>query len=112
MLAQPNRVKEVKVKENETVAAGAVLLEMDDTLARTNLERAEADLKAAKVQMDKAQQLVKKHEYDVEAQKLVISEKQNALDAAKSAQDRAKEARKRNVGSAEEVVRDRKLPKR
>jgi multidrug resistance efflux pump len=111
MLAQPNRVKEVKVKENQSVAAGAVLLEMDDMLASTNLERAAADLKAAKLQMDKAQQLVKKHEYDVDAQKLVIAEKQNALDAANSTLERAKKMREKLLTGNEDVDLYTKLAK-
>jgi multidrug resistance efflux pump len=111
LLAQPNHVKEVNVKENETVKAGAVLLQMDDTLARTNLERAEADLKDSEVQLEKARKLVKKHEYDVDAQKLVISEKQNALDAANSTLDRVKKSREKGLASAEDVDTYTKLQK-
>jgi multidrug resistance efflux pump len=103
MLAQPNHVKEVKVRENDSVEAGAVLVEMDDTLARTNLERAEADLKDAQVQLDKARKLVKIREYKIEAQKLVISEKQNALGAANSTLEIVKKAREKHLTDEDEV---------
>jgi multidrug resistance efflux pump len=103
LLAQPNHVKEVKVKENETVKEGAILLELDDTIARTNLERAEADLKDAEVQLEKARKLIEKHEGEVEAQKLVIAEKQNALDAANSTLEIARKAWEKKLLDADEL---------
>jgi multidrug resistance efflux pump len=103
VLAMPNHVKEVKVKENDTVAAGAVLVEMDDTLARTNLERAEADLKDAEVLRDQAKKSQEKHELDLRGQELAISAVQHKLAAAKKALDRYKRAREKGLTSEEEV---------
>src|SRR5262245_17590121 len=41
------RVVEVPIADNQTVAAGTVLLRLDDTLARHQVEEARADLKTA-----------------------------------------------------------------
>ncbi len=103
LLAQPNHVKEVKVKENDTVDEGAVLLVMDDTRARTNLERAEADLKDAEVLRDQAKKSQKKHDLDTQEQELAITVVQHKLAPARKALDRAKQSRKDRLLSAEEL---------
>jgi multidrug resistance efflux pump len=104
LLAMPNHVKEVKVKENDTVAAGAVLVEMDDTLARTSLERAEADLKDAEVLRDQAKKSQKKHDLEIQAQELAISAVQHQLSAAYKALDLAKKTREKGLLSEEELA--------
>ncbi len=103
MLVQANHVKEVKVKENETVDAGAVLLEMDDTLARTKLERAEADLKDAEVLRDQAKKSQKKHDLDIQMQELAITAVQHKIDPAKKLLARVQKSRQDGLASAEEV---------
>jgi len=103
ILVQPNRVKEVNVKENDAVAPGAVLLEMDDTLARTNLQRAEADLKDAEVLRDQAKKVQKQHDLGIQAQELAITAVQHKLDPAKKVLARAKLSREKGLASAEEV---------
>jgi multidrug resistance efflux pump len=103
MLVQPNRVKEVKVRESESAAKGAVLLTMDDTLAVENLKRADADLKAAEAQLEQAKQAPAKHDIEIKAQERTISDKKNKLDAAHKAHDRAKRMRDKQLLSAEEL---------
>jgi multidrug resistance efflux pump len=93
MLIQPNNIKDVRVRENDRVEEGAVLLEMDDLLARTNLQRAEADLKSAEVLRDQAKKSVKKHELDIQGQELAISTIQHRLATARRRLDRVKKAR-------------------
>jgi multidrug resistance efflux pump len=51
---QPGRVVEVLVQENQTVAAGTVLLRLEDDLARSRLTEAQAALEAAQVQLAQA----------------------------------------------------------
>jgi multidrug resistance efflux pump len=99
----PNRIKEVKAHESESVAKGAVLLTMDDMLAREDLKRAEADLKAAEAQLEQAKQAPAKQEIELKAQERNISVKKNMLSAARTAHDRAKRMRDKQLLSAEEL---------
>jgi multidrug resistance efflux pump len=103
MLTQPNHVKEVKARESEPVAKDAVLLTMDDMLARTNLKRAEADLSAAEAQLEQAKQAPAKHDLELKAQERLISNKKNQLEAARTTSERAQRMREKKLLSAEEA---------
>src|SRR5262249_58921531 len=53
--AQPGRVTEVWVEEGDAVWEGALLFRMDDRLARRQLEKARADLGAARAMKAKVE---------------------------------------------------------
>src|SRR5262249_14194165 len=70
----PGRVAEVCVGENDaTVPAGAVLLKLEDDLARWQLEEAEASQKAAETQLAEARKAPKQHELLVAQQKAAVT---------------------------------------
>jgi multidrug resistance efflux pump len=103
LLAQPTRVRGVNVQEGQVIdQAGVELLKIDDTIPRTNLERAEADLKDADILLDQAKRSADKHQLEVDAQELAISAAQHNLDAANSMNELVKKNRKLGHLSLEE----------
>jgi HlyD family secretion protein len=81
----PGRVAEVCVGENDsTVPAGAVLLKLEDDLARWQLEEAEASLKAAETQLTEARKAPRQHELLVTQQKAAVTAATHELAAARS----------------------------
>jgi multidrug resistance efflux pump len=88
---QPNRVVKVLAREYEHVDADAVLLQMDEKLARDTLREAEAALKAAEAQQKLAELLPGQHAAQIEGQKAAVQEKQAAVEAATSMLERGKE---------------------
>ncbi|MFQ3651091.1 MAG: biotin/lipoyl-binding protein [Gemmataceae bacterium] len=61
------RVVEVPVREGAPVKKGDLLLRVDDSLARIELDRAQHALKAAEVRLHSARNLVAKHQKQIEA---------------------------------------------
>jgi multidrug resistance efflux pump len=100
---QPGRVKRVLVKENDSVEAGAPLFEMDDTLAKAQLEEAKADLGAAEVELKLARSLPAQHKARVDAQQAAVAAKEHELDAAKAKSAQAARLAERTLGSKEDA---------
>jgi multidrug resistance efflux pump len=103
MLIKPNRIKEVKVRESESVTKGAILLAMDETLTREDLKRAEADLKNAEALLEQARQAPAKHELELKGQEQNIADKKDKLKAARNQVDRLARLREKGLGSAEDL---------
>jgi multidrug resistance efflux pump len=102
ILALPNHVKEVKIHENETVAKDAVLLTMDDMLARTTLARAEADLENAQAQLEQAKQAPAGHDFKIKGQEQAIAAKKDELSTAQNRLKRAQRLRAKELGVDQE----------
>lgn len=86
--AQPGRIAEVLVKENQPVQANAVLLRTEDDLPRRQLEEAEAALRAAQAQLNEARQAPEKHRLLVLQQKEVLAGVKSEREAARLGADR------------------------
>ena len=82
MPVQAGRIQEVLVKEDDIVKAGDHLVKLDDSLARFNLERADADLQAAQLQLDNAMKFPQQHKNDIAAQEKAIRVAEDKLAAA------------------------------
>jgi multidrug resistance efflux pump len=106
------RVVSVAVKENQPVNAGTVLFRLDDTLARLRLKEAEADLVAAREQLEQAQKLNEQQRLKVAQQKAAIASIEQKLAAARELRDRKRELEKnmqinpRDVRVAEALVKE------
>jgi multidrug resistance efflux pump len=85
------RVVDVPVKENKPVKAGAVLIRLDDTLAKLRLKEAEADLVAAREQFEQAQKLNEQQRLKVAQQKAAIASIEQKLAAARELRNRKRE---------------------
>jgi multidrug resistance efflux pump len=109
---QPGRVVEVVARETQRVEAGAVLLRLDETLARQRLREAEADRDAAGAQLAQARKAP-------EQQETRLAQQREAVEAMshKAAQARHIHARKKRLyelnqlnadelKAAEEVVKE------
>jgi multidrug resistance efflux pump len=81
----PGRVAEVCIGENDAaVAAGTVLVKLEDALARWQLEEAEASLKAAETQLTEARKAPRQHELLLAQQKAAVAAATHELAAARS----------------------------
>src|SRR5262249_10332521 len=86
---QAGRVEQILVKEDDKVKAGQVLLRLDDRVAKFHVKQAEADVKAAEAELDKAKKLPDQQAVDLRQQKEAIAVAQNRLDAAGAAASRS-----------------------
>jgi multidrug resistance efflux pump len=86
--ALPGRVLEVKVRENQEVAAGAVLLRVEDTLPRLRSEEAAAALESAQAQLTLAGTLREQYDRKLEQQQAAIRAAREAREAARQEADR------------------------
>ena len=84
----PGRVVEVKVRENQEVAAGAVLLRVEDTLPRLRADEAAAALEAAQTQLTLAGTLREQYDRKLEQQRAAIRAAREAREAARQEADR------------------------
>ncbi|TMQ32591.1 MAG: biotin/lipoyl-binding protein [Planctomycetota bacterium] len=81
---QPGRVSEVLVHENDSVAAGAVLLRLDDSVARLQLMEARVALEKAQTQLSRARRAPDQQRARLEQQKQAIAAAGQRLAAARS----------------------------
>lgn len=81
---QPGRVSKVVAKEGDTVKSGAILMEMENTLAKAQLAEAEADVAAGKEQIKQAQLLGDQQIQSIAAQKAGIEAKKFELGSSKA----------------------------
>lgn len=108
---QPGRVAKVVVQEGEAVKSGAILMEMENTLAKAQLAEAEADVAAGKEQIKQALLLVDQQKQSISAQKAGIEAKEFELGSAKAKLKqldslvRNKLAKPEELESASELVR-------
>jgi multidrug resistance efflux pump len=70
--SQDGRVEEVAVQENDTVAAGAVLLRLDDRAARLRVDEAKAVLDEASARLAKAEKVPEQHLLKVQGQRAAL----------------------------------------
>lgn len=100
---QPARVVKVGVEENQPVKAGAVLVELDSRLARTQLEEAQADLNAAVLQQKQAALLADEQQAKIKAQQEAINAKEHEISAARNKLEQARRLLRSELASAEDV---------
>jgi multidrug resistance efflux pump len=82
------RVVDVPVHENDSVTADAVLLQLDDRLARADLEEAEAARTAAQAQLTEARQAPQRHQFLLTQQKAAVAAVHHEVVAARIAAER------------------------
>jgi multidrug resistance efflux pump len=88
---QLGRVVAIHVKENDVVAEGTILFEVDARQARELETQARADLQAAKLQQEQARSLVEQHKQAVLAQEKVCLARR---EEAKAEESKARIARR------------------
>ncbi len=101
---QPGRVVEVLVEENQTVPAGALLLRLDDELARGRLAEAEAALDSAQLQLARAHKMPAVHRGRVVQQQAALDVMGYRLSAARRALERKQELAGSNLIDSKEVA--------
>ena len=99
----PGRIVEVAVTDNQAVSPGAVLLRVDDALAKLQVEEARAEWKAAENQAAQLKKLPEQHEARRAAQRGAIDAAQSRLGAALQLLTRKKNLRDSKLLSDEEV---------
>src|SRR5262245_37639013 len=111
-LLQPGRVVEVPAHEGDEVAAGAVLLRVDDSLARLRVSEAEGALETARAELERASQLPAQHRVRLEQQKAAVEAAGERLAAARHGLSRKKQLQKvdqvhmEDVAAAENQVKE------
>jgi multidrug resistance efflux pump len=79
---QPGRVAEVMVEENQAVKSGALLLRLEDAAASLRVQEAQADLKAAQIQLVEARKRPRQHQSRLAQMRAAIEAVNNRLAAA------------------------------
>jgi multidrug resistance efflux pump len=109
---QSGRVAEVLVRETDEVAAGTVLLKLDDRSARLRVDEAKAALAAAETQLAQARQLPDQHRARLAQQQESIEAVGRRLSGARHALTRkqelfrAQQLSNEDVAAAEEQVKE------
>ncbi len=109
--SQPGRLVAVEVRENQHVEAGAMLLRVDDRLARLHRDEAAAAVKAAQAQLELAAALPEQHARKLEQQGAAVRAAGAAREAARQEADRLEEQRKSVGGSPAAVAAARERVK-
>jgi multidrug resistance efflux pump len=99
----PGRVVDVSAHENVPVSMGTELLRIDDQPARARVQEAEADVEAAREQLDEAKKLPERQQRKIRQQNAVIEAMSHRLAAARQFRDRKAELAKINQINAAEV---------
>jgi multidrug resistance efflux pump len=89
--SQPGRVVELPVREGQPVKAGGLLLRTDDTVARAQVEEAEAGVKAAEAKLAEARNARDDHALLVDQQAKAIEAARHDLAAARHIAARKRE---------------------
>jgi multidrug resistance efflux pump len=109
---QPGRVQEVPAKEGDLLEKGAVLVQLDDSLAKLLRDQAKADWDAADAQKREAANLPKQKEFKIAQQNAAIKAMEARLAAAEKAEQRKQELFKANqlnrteLDAAHDLVRE------
>jgi HlyD family secretion protein len=102
--AQPGRVVEVCVHEDEMVKADSVLLRLDDRQAGFLVREAEADLRASQFRLAEARKLPQKQELALAQQQQAIRAAESRLAQARLALERKRLLQQRKILNADELV--------
>jgi multidrug resistance efflux pump len=102
--AQPGKVTEVLVHEDEAVKEGAVLFRMDDRQVKFLLQQAEVDRQAAELELSKAKKLPEQQKLKIAQQQQVIRGMEKKLSAARHMLDRQKRLQKIQLVPDEDVA--------
>jgi len=97
------RIVEVRVRENQTVKAGDVLLRLEDSEQRLRLQETEAEEKVMQARLAQAQDLLKQHPAKLAEHKHVIEAGQSRLAAARNVLARKTRFQRQNLIDVEEV---------
>ncbi|MSR30642.1 MAG: biotin/lipoyl-binding protein [Gemmataceae bacterium] len=100
---QPGRVVAIPVRENQEVESGDVLIRLDDTLQKAQLEEARADVQAGSAQLDQAKLLYSQHDLKLKGQKAAITAKKEETAAVIAKRDQAERLEKNKLVSIEDV---------
>lgn len=109
---QPGRVAELSIRETEEVAAGTVLLRLEDRQAKLRVAEAESALEAARVQLAQAQQAPEQHRARLAQQRAAVEASRRRLSGARHALARkeqllrAQQVAMEEVATAEDLVRE------
>lgn len=101
---QAGRVVQIEAKENEAVAAGGVLLRLDDGPATLRAQEAEAALRVVQAQLEEARQLPDRHQAKVSQQRSALQAAQFRLSAARHMLERKRDLHKLDQLNAQEVA--------
>jgi multidrug resistance efflux pump len=101
---QPGRVAEVLVRENDVVTAGAVLLRIDDSLARSRLAEAQAALEAAQTQLAQARKGPDAHRGRIAQQQDAVAAMGFKVSAARRLLERQQKLVEPKLTSPQEVA--------
>lgn len=101
---QPGRVLEVKAKENDHVKKGAVLVLLDDRLAKSRLDQAKADHDAAEAQLKQARQAPEQFKAKREQQQAALEAMRHDFKAADLVYQRKKQLEKDRLANSLEVA--------
>lgn len=80
----PGRVRSIQVKESQRVKEGDVLFQLDDTLAKAQLDEAKGYVRAGREQLDLAKMMIPQHEEKLRGQRSAISARTSELAAAEA----------------------------
>ena len=100
---QPGKVLAIPARENTEVEAGDILIRMDDTLQKAQLEEAKADVQAGQSQLDQAKVLFAQHELKINGQKSAIEAKRSEMAAAIAKKDQAERLANNKLASIDDV---------
>jgi multidrug resistance efflux pump len=81
--AQPGRIAEVLVHENQRVTAGSTLLRLDDRHARSRMLAAAAAVEGAEAALNKAKQSASRFPFQIAQQQALIDAAEHRIAAAK-----------------------------
>ncbi len=101
--AVPGRVIDAPVPEGKEVEAGAVLLRMDDALAKARLKEAKIEYNAALEKLRVAKTAVPQHQMRVEGQQAAVEAAKKKVEVSKAQASKA-EGLKGIAGSKEDVA--------
>jgi multidrug resistance efflux pump len=106
---QSGRVTRIPAEENDEVEPGQVLLQLDDTMGRLQVEAARVDLRAAEERLAGARSLPEQQQKKVEIQRLAVDVAEDDLKLARVQQERAQRRLDNGVAGNEEEVRSAAL---
>lgn len=101
--SQPGRVERILVRENDSVAAGAPLLSLDDQAARLTVEEARSAIHAAQIQLAQAQNAPARYRVRLARQRAAILAAQKRLAAAGHLLKHKQDLEKRDLAAGIEV---------
>jgi multidrug resistance efflux pump len=105
-------ISEVLVKEGELVSAGAILVRLDDTMARRRMDQAKADVDQAKAVRDEGLTLPERHRLELASAQYAVNAAVAIRNAAKiSLQHKQEKLESKTIGldevaAAQEVARE------